>query len=564
MQEAPAQSRRQWKEVYQERRQTDERCLGVFNAMLMTQQGRIGRIEEIVKSGYDVKDLMLRLKDDTPGDAGDVLARKYYAAVVLGQIHRTTALEKWTRLQKRQMVRLEEVLCAYDLFVLAGRKGDLSDVDREFDRLAAAIRARVEDWEELSIRRKALEVARYLREHNLVGNPNQEDYHALRNNFISIALFSEPHTSLPLQSVAIYCSVARRLGINARPSNYPTHVHAVIEAPSHLTLDGKIRPITSDPELEVMHIDPWRSENEVPREDLALRLTQMGAAPAQHAFHLGATSTLEIALRTGRNIMNSVQEARELHRGNTRRQQTFPDTEAAWYGMLWSMMILGDNNAQTSLHRRRQCLPYLVDHFQNHFPEDLGMVERIILPMFFNEREFTVLTHLVQNARQGDMNAKAPCHRRKRGNTEEASSLDSVDSADDEDRKDVHYKIGQHFRHKRYGYMGMIFGWDFKCEADPRWISQMRVDDLPGGRGQPFYNIMYVLHMLMLEEKRCVLTFCGRADDKSQRYVAEENIELSEEMPGENLMALAGRYFKRWDAGEKVFVSNVRDEYPDD
>lgn len=55
-----------------------------------------------------------------------------------------------------------------------------------------------------------------------------------------------------------------------------------------------------------------------------------------------------------------------------------------------------------------------------------------------------------------------------------------------------------------------------------------------------------------------------RADDKSQRYVAEENIEISYEMPGENLMALAGRYFKRWDNAMKVFVSNIKDEYPDD
>lgn len=36
------------------------------------------------------------------------------------------------------------------------------------------------------------------------------------------------------------------------------------------------------------------------------------------------------------------------------------------------------------------------------------------------------------------------------------------------------------------------------------------------------------------------------------------------EQPAETLMALAGRYFKRWDAAEGKFVSNIRDEYPDD
>jgi len=30
------------------------------------------------------------------------------------------------------------------------------------------------------------------------------------------------------------------------------------------------------------------------------------------------------------------------------------------------------------------------------------------------------------------------------------------------------------------------------------------------------------------------------------------------------LMALAGRHFKRWDKHSRSFVSNIRDEYPDD
>lgn len=58
---------------------------------------------------------------------------------------------------------------------------------------------------------------------------------------------------------------------------------------------------------------------------------------------------------------------------------------------------------------------------------------------------------------------------------------------------------------------------------------------------------------------------CGNsADDKTVRYVAEENILVLTETPKESVMALAGRYFKRWDSERGVFVSNMRDEYPDD
>lgn len=85
--------------------------------------------------------------------------------------------------------------------------------------------------------------------------------------------------------------------------------------------------------------------------------------------------------------------------------------------------------------------------------------------------------------------------------------------------------------------------------------------------------------------------------DKSVRYVAEENItpidfnstssstslfssaspspsssENEEEQPSPTpypypspaMLALAGRHFKRWDAANHIFVSNIRDEYPDD
>lgn len=54
--------------------------------------------------------------------------------------------------------------------------------------------------------------------------------------------------------------------------------------------------------------------------------------------------------------------------------------------------------------------------------------------------------------------------------------------------------------------------------------------------------------------------------DKSVRYVAEENILPVDPSvkPSEAMLKLAGRHFKRWDDENHVFVSNVRDEYPDD
>ncbi|KAI6922060.1 hypothetical protein KC332_g13612 [Hortaea werneckii] len=592
-----------WRQLFAQRRRIDAEAADLFEALLLTQQERYARMERIANWGYDVKDLLLGIVDGTPDDAEDVLARRYHANAILGSIHRMTAVEKWMRLQRQQMVRLEEVLGAYDLFVLAGRRGDLSDIDREFDRIAENIRLRDPDFDQLSVRRKAEQIAKYLRSEKLVGNPNEENYHALRNNFISMALFEEPHTSLPLQSVAIYCAIARRLGVNARPSNYPHHVHAVIEAPSTHTLDGKPRPITHPPrpdnddqppdETEVMHMDPWRSSTETPRSDLLTRLIQMGIPASHHQHCLAATSNLEIALRTGRNLMNSVSEARDLaHTGvpNPSTSPPVPDIDAAWYSMLWSMFILGESSAASALHRRRQILPYLIEHYQAHFPEDLGLIERIVPPLLEGQREWHVLLHLITTARKADRNKRAPYYRRagirervdgdveeglEKGDGESSSASASSSPApgpqnpvppptgsggrvrgrsDDAgggggvdgvvDSAAVTWKIGTYFRHKRYRYAGIVIGWDTSCGAEPAWIEQMRVDDLPRGRHQPFFNVV--------------------ADDKSLRYVAEENILPDHSRPGPALMGIAGRYFKRWDESQGRFVSNLRDEYPDD
>lgn len=52
------------------------------------------------------------------------------------------------------------------------------------------------------------------------------------------------------------------------------------------------------------------------------------------------------------------------------------------------------------------------------------------------------------------------------------------------------------------------------------------------------------------------------------RYVAQENIDplLTEGDGGvsDGFPLEIGKWFKRWDREAGVFVSNVRDEYPDD
>lgn len=67
-------------------------------------------------------------------------------------------------------------------------------------------------------------------------------------------------------------------------------------------------------------------------------------------------------------------------------------------------------------------------------------------------------------------------------------------------------------------------------------------------------------HVMIEADMNCAT----RAEDKTNRYVAQDNIIPTDDEPSDALKGLAGRYFLRYDEGAKMFVSNVRGEYPDD
>jgi len=115
--------------------------------------------------------------------------------------------------------------------------------------------------------------------------------------------------------------------------------------------------------------------------------------------------------------------------------------------------------------------------------------------------------------------------------------------------KDVKYRVGQVIRHRRRGYVAVIYGWDSNCRMQDQWITLNQIDRLPNGRNQPFYNVF--------------------VEDESTRYVAEENVglltpsDITEDMLSSFPIEI-GKWFKRYDPETGTFISNIRDEYPDD
>lgn len=460
--------RTKWRQLYNHRMRIDEEVARRFEEMLSTRQARVKCIREIVDNGDDVRDLMLCLAHETPDSADDVLARTYHASLIIGQMNRIHALQIWSRLQQGSAVELEDAIGAFDVFVHSpSSRGDLGDIKTELDRLSSQIEEAHADIWSLSPRERAVRIAQSLRSLHLLGNPNLEDYHALRNNFIGIAMFADNHTSLPLQSVVIYCAVARRLGLDARPSNYPRHAHAVIVPPDDVTIDGERKPSLVGADSEVMFMDPWRSSDEVPLAHLRRQLLHMRIPPNQYAHYLGPSGTFEATLRTCNNMLTSFRQP---------SAEDCPDKDRAWYGMLWCMFILGDIDAAKAVQQRRILLNLLIDHFRAHFLEDLELLN-LILPLLKTDPEhdsrpeYNGLQALIRELRANDTKPVE-------GSPRDARAAN------------VCYKVGQHFQHTRFGYKAFIVGWDVRCAAKEPWIQEMGVDNLPRGREQPFYHVV--------------------------------------------------------------------------
>lgn len=467
-----------WRALYLQRVQIDRRAGDLFESLLATQQARGSRMHELAILGADVKDLLIRLWKHTPNDADDVLARRWHAEAILGLKGRHEAIKVWSSLRAGEHVELEDALGAYDEFVLGCSPG-VEALKSSLDGIAAAVRESTPDFDSLTIRQKAIRISEHLRSEGIVGISNVEEYHALRNNFMSLALTTtaeDRRGCLPLQSVAIYCAIARRLGVDARPSNFPRHVHAVITAPADKSLDGELRTeyASSEADIEMMHMDPFRHNEEIPQGELLGQLSQIGVPPHRYTEFLGPANELEMVLRTGRNILVSVDGLRMPgeQAPDEEDSELQPDPDAAKYAALWSLFIQGDSDPVVANTRRRQATRYLLEKLQSDYPQDVDMYAEIAPPLLEGLPEHALVLQVVQQLIAAGREAKIPVTR------------------PEPDADLVQHRIGTYFEHKRYDYRGFIVGWDPTCAATANWIVQMRVDDLPRGRDQPFYNIM--------------------------------------------------------------------------
>ena len=311
-----------------------------------------------------------------------------------------------------------------------------------------------------SSQQKAIALADFLRRHNLTGIGGDSQYHDLQNNFIGIALQDERHPSLPLVSVAVYCCVAQRLGIDAQPCGFPFHVLAIIKPLPGRTIDGR--------HTEPMYMDPFRSNQQVYVDDLRAQLQSLGISSSQFPELLGASSTAEIVRRSAKNIITSLQAFRRDHSAG----QSFHDVDGAFYAAVWAVLLLPEGNPIMAGAQHANCLSHITELVEKNFFTDTWLIEKYILPLIEDRTQQRELRNTIKGIRRYDHEPKIVKNR----------TLESL--------RNVQYKVGQIFHHRRYHYKAVITGWDVECAATDGWMARMGVHELPRGRYQGFYHVL--------------------------------------------------------------------------
>lgn len=469
-----------WKGLYAVRHRAHIATEYTLRAIIDEPVGRLARVQRICDHGYGIKDTLLQLYDES-SLTDYALAQRYWTHTLLSCLNRSQALDTLTRVRYRTDVEnpTELAIAALDMFTVGSTSvGDIEDTFRRLDGYVSAIRTAYPDIDSQSPRTKAVAVASFLRSNKWVGIDGEADYYSIEHQFLGYAVRSSHRNSIPLITCVIYCYVCRALGLKAQPCSYPNHVHAVIQPSDPDTdLDGNPLPSDFSPsfpdvstleqpadppsELTHLYIDPFNTHIPIPLSTLKTQLTFIApsATPSQRLSYLTPATPRSLLLRTANNILRSLNTSQHVN-------PTLTINDAA-YAALFVQVLFPTTPAMLASN-----LSELRQHFAGNFIEDLRNYITYIAPLTAGLGSFAGRGDpLVKLIRDEDGREKTP---KVREGVERGA--------------EVKYRVGTVFRHRRQGYIAVVYGWDGKCEMGERWILGNGVDRLGGGRGQPFYN----------------------------------------------------------------------------
>uniref|UniRef100_A0A146P8D3 F-box protein 21 n=1 Tax=Fundulus heteroclitus TaxID=8078 RepID=A0A146P8D3_FUNHE len=270
---------------------------------------------------------------------------------------------------------------------------------------------------------------------------NEGDYYNPLNSYIHQVLLRK--TGIPISLSVLYMTLARKLGVQLEPVNFP----------NHFLLRWCQKPRGSEDIVDFVYIDAFGKGKQLTAKECEYLIGHQVTAD-----YYSAISTTEVLLRMVGNLLNIGKRGE----GNEKSYQLLRDS-------LDLYLTINPDNVQYLLLQAR-----LYFHLGIWPEKVLDILQHI---QALDPSQHGAVGYLVQHTLEHIQHKKHPV-------TPEAKRRSAPEHLE------VHYSVGLIMKHKRSGYNCVIYGWDPKCTMSQEWITTMRVNQLSSGSNQPFYNVL--------------------------------------------------------------------------
>ncbi|MED6279961.1 F-box protein 21 [Characodon lateralis] len=270
---------------------------------------------------------------------------------------------------------------------------------------------------------------------------NECDYYNPLNSYIHQVLLRR--TGIPISLSVLYMTLARKLGVQLEPVNFP----------NHFLLRWCQSPRGSEDIYDFVYIDAFGKGKQLKAKECEYLIGHQVTAD-----YYSAISTTEVLLRMVGNLLNIGKRGE----GNEKSYQLLRDS-------LDLYLTINPDNVQYLLLQAR-----LYFHLGIWPEKVLDILQHI---QALDPSQHGAVGYLVQHTLEHIQHKKHPV-------TPEVKRRNAPEHLE------VQYSVGLIMKHKRSGYNCVIYGWDPKCTMSQEWITTMRVHQLSSGANQPFYNVL--------------------------------------------------------------------------
>ncbi|XP_036383224.1 F-box only protein 21 [Megalops cyprinoides] len=270
---------------------------------------------------------------------------------------------------------------------------------------------------------------------------NECDYYNPLNSYIHQVLLRR--TGIPISLSVLYMTLARKLGVQLEPVNFP----------NHFLLRWCQQRRGSEDIYDYIYIDAFGKGKQLTAKECEYLIGHQVTAD-----YYSAITTTEVLLRMVGNLLNIGKRGE----GTEKSYQLLRDS-------LDLYLTINPDNVQYLLLQAR-----LYFHLGIWPEKVLDILQHI---QALDPSQHGAVGYLVQHTLEHIQHKKHPVE-------------PEVKRRSAAEHREVQYSVGLIMKHKRSGYNCVIYGWDPKCTMSQEWITTMRVHQLSNGANQPFYNVL--------------------------------------------------------------------------